>query len=105
MRWVIEGDGTSSPGCSSSFSSSWAPLRLVLEDTGIAYAQYGFAAVKAMVLAKVILIEHMMHLGADSRISRWLSRTCCQTLVFSLFSTTPTRSWSTSSWPSRTGRA
>ena len=59
--------------------------RLVLEEHGIAYAQYGFAAVEALVLAKVLLIGRMMHLGRRFQDQPLVVSTLYQTLVFSLF--------------------
>lgn len=37
--------------------------RLILEEHGISYFRYGYAVVESLVLAKIILVGDMLHLG------------------------------------------
>ena len=59
--------------------------RLVLAEYNIGYFEYGFAVVKALVLAKVILIGEAMHVGERLRGRPLLVTTLWKTLTFSLF--------------------
>jgi len=59
--------------------------RLVLAEYHIGTFEFGVAVVKALVLAKVVLIGEAMHLGERVRTQPLLLTTLWKTLVFSLF--------------------
>lgn len=44
----------------------------ILRDVGVEFAPFGFAAVKALVLAKIMLVGEAMHVGARMRLGSLL---------------------------------
>ena len=67
------------------FASITTYRRLVLAEYHIGTFEYGWAVVKALVLAKVILVGEALHLGERPREAPLLLTVLWKTLVFSLF--------------------
>ena len=59
--------------------------RLILATYDIGYAHYGVAVLKALILAKVVLIGEVLHLGQRFEDRRLIVPTLYKTLVFSLW--------------------
>ncbi len=59
--------------------------RLMLAQHGIAYGEYGFAIIKALVLGKVILIAEKLGVGGRFRGKPLSIPTLWDTLVFTIF--------------------
>lgn len=59
--------------------------RLVLAEYQIEYLDYGVALIKALVLAKVIMVGDVMHLGRGLENKPLIFPTLYKALVFSLF--------------------
>lgn len=59
--------------------------KLILSEYQIDYFQYGYSLVEALVLAKVLLVGDLMHLGERFRNRPLIIPTLYKTLVFSLF--------------------
>ena len=55
--------------------------RLVLSEPGVTYLHYGFAVVKALIRAKVILVGQVLRLGDDLK-HRRLSEQCCSSRLY-----------------------
>lgn len=67
------------------FGSLTTYRRLVLAEYHIGYFAYGWALVKALILAKVILIGEIFHLGKRFERRRMIWSILGKTLVFGLF--------------------
>ena len=67
------------------FGSVTTYRRLVLAEYHIGYFAYGWALVKALILAKVILIGEIFHLGKRFEGRRMIWAVLGKTLVFGLF--------------------
>lgn len=67
------------------FGSLTSYRHLVLAEYQISYFDYGWALVKALILAKVILIGEIFHLGKRFEGRRVVFAILGKTLVFSLF--------------------
>jgi hypothetical protein len=59
--------------------------RLILSEYHIDYFQYGYSLIEALVLAKVLLIGDLMHLGERFRHRPLIIPTLYKTLSFSIF--------------------
>ena len=66
------------------FGSFTTYRRLVLAEYHIGYFEYGWALLKALVLAKVILLGEILHLGEGSRDRPLLVTTLWKTLIYGL---------------------
>ena len=64
------------------FGSFTTYRRLVLAEYQIGYFEYGWALLKALVLAKVILIGEILHLGERFHDRPLLVSTLWKTLMF-----------------------
>jgi hypothetical protein len=58
--------------------------RLLLAEHGIAYANYGFAVIEALVLGKVIMLGDVFRLGRGLETKPLIYPTLYKTLVFSI---------------------
>jgi hypothetical protein len=67
------------------FGSITTYRRLILAEYQIAYLDYGWALVKALILGKVILIGQLLHLGERFRNRPLLVSILWKTLAFALF--------------------
>jgi hypothetical protein len=67
------------------FGSLTTYRRLVLAEYHIGYFEYGWGLVKALILAKVILIGELLHLGKRFESGAIIWSILWKTLVFSLF--------------------
>ncbi len=67
------------------FGSLTTYRRLVLAEYHIGYFEYGWGLVKALVLAKVILVGEMLHLGKRLERGPMIWSILGKTLVFGLF--------------------
>jgi len=59
--------------------------RLILAEYHISYAHYGLAVLKALVLAKVILIADILHLGRRFENKPLIVSTLYKTMIFTLW--------------------
>jgi hypothetical protein len=66
------------------FGSFTTYRRLVLAEYQVGFVEYGWALIKALVLAKVILIGELLHLGERFRDRPLIVATFWKTLIFGL---------------------
>jgi hypothetical protein len=59
--------------------------RLILADVGITYTNYWVAVIEALILAKVIMIGDVLHLGRRLENKPLILPTLLKTVVFSIF--------------------
>jgi hypothetical protein len=59
--------------------------RLILADVGITYTNYWVAVIEALILAKVIMIGDLLHLGRRLENKPLILPTFIKTVVFSIF--------------------
>ena len=59
--------------------------RLILADVGIIYTDYGVAVIEALILAKVLMIGDMLHLGRGLEHKPLIFSTLLKTAIFTLF--------------------
>jgi len=58
--------------------------RLLMSEVGVSYLHYGYAAIEALVLAKIILIGQILHLGERHQDKPLIAVALYKSLVFGL---------------------
>src|SRR5579884_2510351 len=67
------------------FSAMLWDRRLLLMTYGVHYEEYGFAVIQAVILAKVIMIGNLMHLGRGFENKPLIVPTIYKTFVFTIY--------------------